>query len=103
MNAPRRPGVTEQLREGSAEMLGWLKLAGMEKTSPPRDLAALQQAAQSTNAPPRVGRRGGAQPVAGCCLGPLLEQLAQTLEAMAQVLCSGGYPVEIVLDAHIWR
>ena len=95
-----RRGVTEQLREGSAEMLGWLKLAGMEKTSPPRDLAALQQAAQSTNAllawVDVVERSGG-----GLLPRPLLEQLAQTLEAMAQVLCSGGYPVEIVLDAHI--
>ena len=36
------------LREGSGEFPAWLKAAGMERTSPPQDIAALQQAANST-------------------------------------------------------
>src|ERR1700688_3294945 len=36
------------LREGISEILTWLKLAGMEKTSAPADLEALRQAATST-------------------------------------------------------
>ena len=95
-----RHRFAEQLREGSGEIQGWLKLAGVEKTSPPRDLAALRQASQSTAAilawVDAVDRSAGA-----LLPRPLLEQLTGTLEAMAQTLCLGGYPLEIALDAHI--
>lgn len=95
-----RGRFTELLREGSGEIQGWLKLAGVEKTSPPRDLAALRQAAQSTGAilawvdvVERTGR--------GLLPRPLVDRLADTLEAMAGALCRGGYPLEIALDAHV--
>src|SRR5262245_59200026 len=45
-----RRAVTEYLRAGSQEILAWLKLAALEKSSPAHDLAALRQAAQSTTA-----------------------------------------------------
>ena len=95
-----REAFAEYLREGTAEIQGWLKFAGAEKTSPPRDIAALRQAMQSTTAilawvDVVTRMRTGLLPA------PLLEQLAQTLEAMAQVLLKGGYPLEIALEAHI--
>ena len=97
---PTREAFAEYLAEGTAEIQGWLKFAGAEKTSPPRDIAALRQAMQSTTAilawVDVVSRmRTGLLPA------PLLEQLAETLQAMAQVLLKGAYPLEIALDAHI--
>ena len=94
-----RHDFTEYLREGMDEVSAWLKLAGAERTSPPRDLAALRQALQSTTAILSwvdVANRGRA----GLLPGPLCERLAQTLEDMAQVLRQGRYPIEIDLDAY---
>ena len=95
-----RGRFAEQLREGSGEIVGWLKLASMEMSSAPRDLAALRQATESTAAilawVDVVNRhREGFLP------RPLLTELAQTLEAIAQVLRQGRYPLEIMLDAHL--
>jgi len=95
-----RDRFAEQLREGSAEIMGWLKLASVEKTSAPRDLAALRQATDSTAAilawVDVVDRHR-----AGLLARPLITELAQTLEAMAQMLRQGRYPLEIMLDAHL--
>ncbi len=95
-----RRSFIEYRREGTAEIQGWLKFAGVEKTSRPQDLAALRQALQSTTAilawVDVVSRSQ-----AGVLPRPLVEQLAQTLEAMADTLRSGEYPIEIALDAHI--
>lgn len=93
-----RHAFTEYLREGIDEIQAWLKLAGVEKTSPPRDIAALRQAAQSTTAILSwvdVVNRGSA----GIVLpGPTREQLARTLGDMARVLRKGAYPIQIALD-----
>ena len=70
------------------EILGWLKLAEMEKTSPPRDLAALRQAVQSTAAILSWVDVVSRSRAAACRAS--LEQLAQTLEDMAQVLRKGA-------------
>ena len=43
-----RAEFSRLLVEGPAEIPEWLKLAGLEKTSPARDIAALRQAAEST-------------------------------------------------------
>src|SRR5271168_2324693 len=43
-----RRQFTECLREGTVEIQKWLKLAGLEKTSAPEDIAALRQAANSS-------------------------------------------------------
>src|SRR3984885_8437642 len=43
-----RKAFEECLREGPGEVPVWLKLAGAERTSPARDIAALAQAARST-------------------------------------------------------
>jgi multidrug resistance protein MdtO len=89
--------LIECQREGMGEILTWLKLAGAEKTSPPQDLAALRQAAQSTTAilswVDLVSRER-----AGAISAPLRERLALTFEDMADILRRGGYPIEISLD-----
>jgi multidrug resistance protein MdtO len=94
-----RDAFTECLREGMGEIQAWLKLAGAEKTSPSRDIAALRQAMQSTTgilAWVDVVSRDRGAPLPR----PLLERLAQTLDDMARVLRKGAYPIEIALGTH---
>jgi multidrug resistance protein MdtO len=88
----------ESLREGVVEIQEWLGLADREKTSPPGDIAALQQAAESTvtivaaidvidhKPETRLPR-------------PLREYLARTFHEMAAILKSGGYPIGIAWQA----
>jgi multidrug resistance protein MdtO len=88
----------ECMREGAVEIQKWLKLADHEKTSPPGDVAALQQAAGSTVVLlSAIGvmdcNREAALPAV------VRENLAQTLNEMARVLATGGYPVAIVWEA----
>ena len=94
---PGRRELTECVREGMGEIQSWLKLAGVERTSAPQDLAALRQAVQSTAAilswVDVVSRDGAA-----LIPGPMLQQLAETLEDMACVLLKGGYPIDIALE-----
>lgn len=95
-----RRRFAEQLLEGSAEIQGWLKLAGVEKISSARDLAALRQATQSTSAILAWVDVLGRSPETLLPRG-YSDHLAQILESMAKVLRRGGYPVEIALEAHI--
>jgi multidrug resistance protein MdtO len=93
-----RDELIESLREGMGEIQTWLKLAGAEKTAPPRDIAALRQAAQSTTAILSwvdVMTREGLGPLPR----PQREQLAQTLRDMADILMKGAYPIEVTLEA----
>jgi multidrug resistance protein MdtO len=89
-----RRSFRECLREGAVEIQGWLRLADREKTSPPEDIAALLQAADSTvvllSAIDVMDRR----PEAWLTI-PLREYLAHTVDKMAAILKSGGYPIEI--------
>ena len=92
-----RASFTEHLRDGAAEIQTWLKLAGLERTSPARVIAGLRQANQSTAAILSwinvADRLGGTFPLAQ------REHLAQTLEDMAAILLEGGYPVDAVLES----
>lgn len=84
------------LHEGPGEIPAWLKLAGAEKTSPAQDIAALKQATQATAAilaTLDVIAREPATPQTG----RLREHIAQTLDGMAAILQTGGYPVDIAL------
>ncbi len=92
-----RRAFEDYLHKGLGEIPAWLKLAGAEKTSSAKDIAALRQAAQSTTvilsmvevilrAPERL------LPQALC------ERIAQTLDDMAAILSRGGYPVDVALD-----
>jgi multidrug resistance protein MdtO len=88
----------ESLREGDTEIQGWLKLAGIEKTSPPEDIEALRQAANSTivilSAIEVMDRNPEASFPAG-----RRRSLARTLEEMVAILMSGGYPTKIAWEA----
>jgi multidrug resistance protein MdtO len=94
-DADTRRSFNECLREGSAQIQGWLGLAGREKSSHPDDLAALRQAADSTLvllSAIDVADRSPDAPLPG----PLREYLARTMEQMAAILLTSRYPVDIV-------
>jgi multidrug resistance protein MdtO len=94
-----RRAFEESLREGPGEVPGWLKLAGAERTSPARDIAALEQAARSTIVILSVVDFLTSD--AGISLpGPLRRRIAETLDGMAAILGNGGYPVEIALERY---
>ena len=93
-----RRAFEQCLREGSGEIPAWLKLAGTERTSPPHDISALRQAAQSTAVILSL-----VDMIADPSKSPLpvllRERIAQTLDDMAAILRKGGYPIDITLDA----
>jgi multidrug resistance protein MdtO len=97
-DASARKAFKECLHEGPGEIPEWLKLAGAERTSPVRDIAALQQALRSTIVILSVVDflTNGIEPElpASIC-----HRIAETFEAMATILGEGGYPVEIELDS----
>jgi multidrug resistance protein MdtO len=88
----------ETLREGAVEIQERLGLANREKTSPPGDIAALQQAADSTvtivSAIDVIDRKLEAR-----LPRPLHEYLARTFRELAAILKSGGYPIGIAWQA----
>ncbi|HUA26782.1 MAG TPA: FUSC family protein [Steroidobacteraceae bacterium] len=95
-----RHAFTEARGEGIDEIASWLKLAGLEKTSAPRDLAALRHAADCTAAILSWVDVVSREP-AGFLPRPLYDRLAETLEEMARVLESGQYPIGIALEARL--
>jgi len=94
-DADTRRSFKECLQEGSAQIQGWLGLAGREKSAHPDDLAALRQAADSTLvllSAIDVADRSPDAPLPG----PLRKYIANTLEQMAAILLTSRYPVDIV-------
>jgi multidrug resistance protein MdtO len=84
----------ECMREGAVEIQKWLKLAGHEKTSPLRDIAALRQAGNSTVAILSAIEVMDRDPAASLPVA-LRDDLARMLNEMAAILTTGGYPAEI--------
>jgi multidrug resistance protein MdtO len=88
----------ESLRRDVPETPKLLKLAGLERVSPTKDIAALRQAALTTTAILSLAdvadRDPEARPPAS-----IVAPVAETLEGMAAVLADGGYPVEIELPS----
>ena len=93
-DAPDMQAFARYLRAGTAEPLGRIRLAGIEKTSPAQDIAALAQAARSTTpllflvdaisrdpAVPETWRR----------------RVADVLNDMASAFEAGGYPVDVMV------
>jgi multidrug resistance protein MdtO len=90
-----RDAFQETLSEGVTELRTWLKMAGIEKSSPPADIAALGQATDSISTilllidfadrtqamPPSL--RGG---------------IADVLDEMAAMFRAGGYPVDVAIE-----
>jgi multidrug resistance protein MdtO len=94
-NAQTRRALKAPLEEGPGEIPAWLRLAGLEKTSPSADLAALSQAAASTTEILLLVELATREPDR---LPPAAARVAtaDTLDQMVAILEAGGYPVEIV-------
>lgn len=86
------------LREGVHEILAWVKLAGVEKTSTAADLVALHQAVVSTMRIMLLVDMAVGTPE-HALLPETGALIAGRLHAMAGILRAGGYPVEIELPA----
>ncbi len=91
-----REALSEFLREGAGETPAWLRLAGVERTSRPGDIAALRQATYSTVAIELLVDFATRQPQAALPTGAR-ETIAGLLEDMARILRRGGYPLEVAL------
>jgi multidrug resistance protein MdtO len=97
----RRPGAETRralevpLQEGPGEIPAWLRLAGLEKTSPPKDLAALAQAATSTTEILLLVEVATRDPECALPAGVRLK-VAEQLDQMAGILAAGGYPTEVI-------
>lgn len=96
----RAPGIEQrrafaaELQDGTGEILARLKFAGIEKTSPPRDIAALVEATYASGTllflTDAIERSGDAPE-------DWRQAAAATLEEMAHAFDMGGYPVGIEL------
>jgi multidrug resistance protein MdtO len=93
-----RQAFKECLHEGPSEIPAWLKLAGAERTSSKREIAALQQALRSTNVILTIVDFliDGAQPPLPVSIR---QRIAETLDGMATILGKGGYPMDITLES----
>jgi multidrug resistance protein MdtO len=95
-DARTREAFSELLREGAGENPAWLRLAGVERTSPSADIAALRQATGSTMAIELLVDFASREPRAAPPAA-VRDAIAAQLDGMAQILRRGGYPLEIVL------
>jgi multidrug resistance protein MdtO len=92
-----REAFQETLSEGVTELKTWLKMAGIEKSSAPADIAALGQATESiTTILLLVDFADRMQSEA--MPAPLRGRIADTLDEMAAIFRAGGYPVEVAIE-----
>ncbi len=89
--------VTEVVGEGSGPTDAALRLAAVEKTSPPEDIAALRGAAASSMRLLAIVNIIARYPVS-MLPQQLSDAIAEKLDAMAAILDRGLYPVDIDLD-----
>jgi multidrug resistance protein MdtO len=92
-----REAFQEALAEGVTELKTWLRMAGLEKSSAQADLAALGQATDSiTTILLLVDFADRTQ--SETMPAPLRGRIADTLDEMAAILRSGGYPVDVAIE-----
>lgn len=91
-----RKAFTEALREGDTEMRQWVKLAGLERTSPAEDLAALGWAATSSVVLLTLIDIADRDPLARPP-EPLGLAIALMLNQAASIFDSGAYPAGVDL------
>jgi multidrug resistance protein MdtO len=92
-----REAFQEASSEGVTELKTWLKMAGIEKSSPRADIAALAQATDSiTTILLLVDFADRTQ--SGTMPAPLRGRIADTLDEMAAILRAGGYPVDAAIE-----
>src|SRR5262249_6738908 len=93
-SAETRRALEVPLQEGPGEIPAWLRLAGLERTSPPQDIAALVQAAASTTEIMLLVEVATRDPE--CALPSRLRaEVARMLDEMAGILEAGGYPTGV--------
>ena len=95
-DAKARGSLRAYLQTGPGEVPGWLKVSGVEKNSSAHDLAALKQASQSTAVILAMTDVIAREPATSQS-GQLRKHIAVTLDEMAAILQTGGYPVDIAL------
>lgn len=100
-DADAREECAEALAESDAEMQEHLKLARMERTSPPEDIDALSRAARSSIVLLTLADAAGREPSVRLP-DALATPIAQGAEQAATILAAGGYPVNVTLpvDEH---
>jgi multidrug resistance protein MdtO len=92
-----RDAFEETLEEGVTELKTWLKMAAIEKSSPPADIAALGQATDSiTIILLLVEFADRTEPET--IPAPLRGRIADTFDEMAAILRAGGYPVDVAIE-----
>ena len=92
-----REAFQDTLSEGVTELKTWLRMAGIEKSSPAADIAALSQATESVTAILLLvdfADRTQSETMPP----PLRGQIANTLDEMAAILHAGGYPVDVAIE-----
>jgi multidrug resistance protein MdtO len=95
--SPLRSELAAKVRDGMAPVLEQLKLAGIEKSAPVRDLDFLKEAALSCFALMSAAEALAASPEIELPSAARL-QLADAAERMAQNVQQRRYPVEVALD-----
>jgi len=96
--SPLRYELAAKVREGMAPVLEEIKLAGIEKSVPVRDLSALRQAALSSFALMSALDALAAGPELLCLPSALRMKLADTAEQIAHLVQRGRYPVELTVE-----
>jgi multidrug resistance protein MdtO len=96
--SPLRYELAAKVREGMAPVLEEIKLAGIEKSVPVRDLRALRQAALSSFALMSAVDALAAGPELLGLPSALCIKLAETVEQIARLVERGKYPVKLTLE-----
>jgi multidrug resistance protein MdtO len=92
-----REAFQETLSEGVTELKTWLKMSGIDKSSPRADIAALGQATDTiTTILLLVDFTDRTQSETMPAL--LRGRIADTLDEMAAILVAGGYPVDVAIE-----
>jgi multidrug resistance protein MdtO len=95
--SPLRSELAVMVRDGMAPILEQLKLAGVEKSAPVRELGALKQAALSSFALMSTVDVLAASPEVELP-GAVRMQLADTVDQVAHRVQRGEYPLEVALE-----
>jgi multidrug resistance protein MdtO len=95
--SPEGGKLAAQVREGMAPILEQVKLAGIEKSVPVRDLGPLKQAALSSFALMSATDVLASNPEIELP-GAVRTKLADTVEQVARIVERGVYPVEVTLE-----
>ena len=95
--SPARRELAAKVREGISPILEQVKLAGIEKSAPPRDLGALKQAALSS-----LALMGAIDVLAASpeveLPGAVRTKLADAVEQIAHIVQRGGYRVDVTVE-----